>query len=63
MGSVPVVLSSILDKMYSNIGCKVLKSWNEIDTLTDEPLVDREVVTVEYWKNKILDHQKICEKI
>ena len=64
MGSIPIVLSSILDNLYSNIGCKILDSWEDINSLPVDNIVqpDRNMLTVEYWRNKILEHQKIREK-
>lgn len=64
MGSIPLVLSSILDNLYSNIGCKILKSWDEIKTLdlNIDSHPDRKVLTIEYWKSKILNHQKQMEE-
>jgi hypothetical protein len=63
MGSKPIVLNSMLNHLYTEMGCLIINDWSEIDNIDIfAPVqVDSKFTTLSYWKNRIDEHQKTFE--
>ena len=55
MNSIPIVKTSILDPMYKEMGCLILDNWADAKATFNH--LDSNVVTLDYWKKRIKDHQ------
>lgn len=64
MKSKPIVLRSILDPMFTEIGCEIVNSWEDIVNIDlDEPTnIDTKYTTFGYWAERIYSHQKFFKE-
>ena len=64
MGSVPIVLTSDLDPLYEEMGGIIIDDWEECKEVIKETpeQLNRDVVTLEYWNNRMMEHHKNYEK-
>jgi len=64
MGSVPIVLTSDLDPVYKEMGGIIIQDWEECKEVIKEvpKQLNRDVVTLEYWNNRMLEHHINYEK-
>ena len=57
--SIPIVKTSILDPMHQEMRAIIVTDWNvckDVDSIP-VPELNRDVVTLEYWRGRLLDHQ------
>lgn len=61
MKSKPIVLSSILNSMYEEMGCKIINNWADLQYIDFEAPVDVDpnVISFSYWENRIHKHHEI----
>lgn len=55
MLSTPIVKRGILDPMYTEMGCLVVNDWSNIKPVKKK--LDKNKVSLDYWKNRITEHQ------
>jgi hypothetical protein len=62
--SIPIVMTSDLDPLYSEMGAVIITDWNECKDIKSLPIpkLNRDVVTLEYWQERIKTHQKQFER-
>ena len=61
MKSKPIVISSILNSMYEEMGCEIINSWDDLHRIDlDVPVdVDQKFASFAYWENRIHKHHEI----
>lgn len=64
MDSVPIVMTSDLDPVYKEMGGIIVEDWEECKEILRQPPpeLNRDVVTEEYWKNRMIKHQESYER-
>lgn len=64
MNSVPVVKSSPLDPLYTEMNAVIIKNWEDIKKFdfSKTKTLNRDVLTFEYWETRIKNHQGVYEK-
>lgn len=62
--SIPIVMTSDLDPLYNEMGAIIINDWNVCKNINDLPVreLDRSVVTLEYWEDRMKIHQKEIER-
>jgi hypothetical protein len=65
MNCIPIVKSSILNPMFEEMGGVIVEDWNQIHALDFDnlPTINRDVITLEYWENRIINHRNKWEKL
>jgi len=61
--SIPIVKTSILDPMYIEMNAVIVSDWNVCNNLENIPVpsLNRDVVTLEYWQDRLDNHQQKFE--
>ena len=62
--SIPIVMTSDLDPLYHEMGAIIVTDWNVCKDVNSLPVpkLNRDVVTLEYWQERIRTHQKQFER-
>ena len=62
--SIPIVMTSDLDPLYHEMGAIIVTNWNVCKDVNSLPVpkLNRDVVTLEYWQERIRTHQKQFER-
>lgn len=61
--SIPIVKTSILDPMNLEMGAVIIDDWNECKNFIPTKELNRDVVTLEYWQDRLEKHlQKFEER-
>jgi hypothetical protein len=57
--SIPIVKTSILDPMHQEMRAIIVTDWSACKNVDSIPVpeLNRDVVTLEYWRARLLDHQ------
>lgn len=61
--SIPIVMTSDLDPVYKEMGAIIVNDWNECKDIENlpTPILNRDVITMQYWQDKITEHQQKYE--
>ena len=62
--SIPIVKTSDLDPLYREMGGIIVNNWEEAKDYSKLPhhKLNRDVVTIDYWKNRLYEHMKKFEE-
>jgi len=63
--SIPIVMTSDLDPLYQEMGAIIITDWNVCKDINSLPVLElnRDMVTLEYWKDRIKLHQQKFESV
>jgi hypothetical protein len=63
--SIPIVMTSDLDPVYEEMGAIIITDWNVCKNINSlpTPTLNRDMVTLEYWKDRIKLHQQKFESV
>jgi len=61
--SIPIVMTSDLDPLYQEMGAIIVTDWNVCEDINSmpTPALNRDMVTLEYWQDRLDNHQQKFE--
>jgi len=64
LGAIPVVKTSYLDKMYSEIGCKIIDEWQDLYNVNKwlYSAPDQKYATFDFWLQKFHVHKTLFQQ-